>query len=436
MLSKIRKNLRAFSLPLWIVAASFVGTIFLVWGRGSVLGPSSSEVATVNGEGISLSEFNREYSNVLSELRAKFGENYRKVVSDEEIKRIVLNRLITRKLILQVAEDEGIRVSDWAVAKAIEDIPAFQKDGKFSMELYKAFLKSRHMTPKAFEDVVREDLLVNKVLSVVNNSPSVTKFELKRLYTRFFGKRKFKYKLFRLSDFKVSVSEKEAREFYEKNRERFSTEGELGEFVLEFPKNKKGEDEAQKAFEIAKAGKFSEFLSFNPKPLSDEELKKELKSKNFVFKSSGDKLILAFKYKRKKYKPFEEVKEEIVEMLEKEKALKEAERAARSYKGELQSETNFLDRAEFVKEFKPLESPEELFNSPVGVKKVLRLEEGFGVFSPVTEPKVEKFDKEKMERLKEFVLEQKRETNYIDFINLLRQRATIKVNGELLRGLK
>jgi peptidyl-prolyl cis-trans isomerase D len=140
MLSKIRKNLRAFSLPLWIVAASFVGTIFLVWGRGSVLGPSGTEVATVNGEGISLVEFNREYSNITNELRAKFGENYRKFIKDDEIKQAALRRLVVRKLLLQTAKEEGIQVSDWAVARAIEEIPAFQDNGTFSIKLYKLSL--------------------------------------------------------------------------------------------------------------------------------------------------------------------------------------------------------------------------------------------------------------------------------------------------------
>ncbi len=436
MLSKIRKNLRAFSLPLWIVAASFVGTIFLVWGRGSVLGPSGTEVATVNGEGISLVEFNREYSNITNELRTKFGENYRKFIKDDEVKQAALRRLIVRKLLLQTAKEEGIQVSDWAVARAIEEIPAFQDNGTFSVKLYRSFLKARHITPKSFEDVVREDLLINKVLSVINNSPSITKFELKKLYTSFFGKRKFKYKLFPLKDFNVSVSGKEIEEYYKKNREEFSKEGEFSNFVLTFPKTVKGEKEAQKAFEIARSGKFSQLFNFHPKPLKDKNLEKELQKKPFTFKSSDRELLLAFRYRRRKYKPLSEVKQEIETILKMEKALKKAEKAAKSYKGELPNETEFLDRSEFVKKFKPLELPEELYSSPVGVRKILRLENGFGIFSPETDLKVEKFDKEKMEKLKKFVITQKRETNYQNFVNLLLQRATVKINEKLFRSIK
>ncbi len=436
MLSKIRNNLRAFSLPLWIVAASFVGTIFLVWGKGSVSGPSGNEIATVNGEGIKLSQFSREYSNVESQLKAQFGENYRKIVTSDDIKRIALQRLITRELLLQEARKEGLQVSDWAVAKAIEEIPAFQENGKFSVKLYKEFLRARHLTPSAFEETVREDLLIQKLLSVVNNAPSVTKPEIDIFYRKFFGSRKFSYKIFPFSQFKPEVSEKEAREYYEKHREEFAEKGETGEFLLKFPKTTEGEKEAQKAFKLAKEGKLEELLKMNPAKLKDKELQKELENKNFVFRSQGNRLLLAFKVQTKRYRPFEEVKEQIVKTLALQKAVKEAEKAAEKYKGELPNQTELLDRAQFTEKFKPVESPEKLFTAKVGERVVLRLSNGYGVFSPQTDLTVENVDPKKVEKLKAFLLAQKQQSDYQNFLNLLSQKANVKINEELFRSLK
>jgi len=436
MLSKIRKNLRAFSLPLWIVAASFVGTIFLVWGKGSISGPSGNEIATVNGEGIKLPQFSREYSNVESQLKAQFGENYRKIVTSDDIKRIALQRLITRELLLQEAKREGLKVSDWAVAKAIEEIPAFQENGKFSLKLYKEFLRARRLTPEAFEETVREDLLIQKLLSVVNNAPSVTKPEVEFFYRKFFGSRKFSYKLFPFNKFKTEVSEAEAREYYEKHRDEFVEKGETGEFLLKFPKTPEGEREAEKAFKLAKEGKLKELLKMNPSKLTDKELKKELEKKSFVFRSSKNSLLLAFKVETQKYKPFNEVKEQIIRELSLQKSIEKAKKAAEEYKGELPQTTKELDRAEFTEKFKPVESPEELFNAQVGQRVVLRLSNGYGVFSPKTGFSVKKLDPQKVEKLKTFLLAQKRQSDYENFINLLRQKATIKVNEKLFRSLK
>ena len=436
MLSKIRKNLRAFSLPLWIVAASFVGTIFLVWGKGSVSGPSGNEIATVNGEGIKLTEFAREYSNTVNQFKAQLGENYRKIISDEEIKKLTLQRLINRKLLLQAAREEGLKVSDSAVARAIEEIPAFQKNGKFSVELYKEFLRARRLTPGVFEETVREDLLIQKLLSVINNAPSVTEEEIKKFYREFFGSREFSYKLFPFSQFKPEISEEEIKEFYEKNRELFANREEAGKFVLKFPKNEEGEKQAEKAFELAKEGKFTELLKMNPQKLKDKTLEEELEKKPFVFKTSDKELLLAFRVETKKYKPLNEVRDEIVRELSLQKAVEEAKKAAENYKGELPEKTELLDRAEFAQKFKPAESPEKLFTAKTGERIVLKLSDGYGVFSPTTELSVKKQDPEKVKRLKEFLLEQKRKSEYANFLNLLRQKANIKINMELFRSLK
>ncbi len=436
MLSKIRKNLRAFSLPLWIVAASFVGTIFLVWGKGSVSGPSGNEVATVNGEGVTLGEFNREYQNTVARLREQLGENFRKFVKEEDIRKIALNRLITRKLLLELAREEGLRVSDWAVAKYIEEIPIFQEDGKFSVELYKRFLESRHLTPQAFEETVREDLLVQKVMAAINRAPSVSQFELNQLYRKVFGKRNFKYKLFLSKDFNPKVSSKEVAKFYKENRELFKKEGKESFFVLTFPKDKKGEEEAQKAYRLAKEGKFDQLLKLNPKPLKDKELIEKVKEKGFLFRSEDKELILAFRSKESSYRSLEEVKGEIEKILKEQKALEMAKKAAQEFKGEPKEETGEVDAAELVKKLKlsPTANPQELLRAKVGQRVIVPVEGGYAVVIPVTQPKVDKVDPKKLERLKEFVLRVKRETDYQNLLNLLRQKATIKVNQSLFRS--
>ncbi len=438
MLSKIRKNLRAFSFPLWIVAASFIGTIFLVWGKGSVSGPSGNEVATVNGEGITLTEFNREYQNTVASLREKLGDNFRKFVKEDDIKKITLNRLITRKLLLQLAEEEGLKVSDWAVAKYIEEIPAFQENGKFSLELYKKFLESRRMTPQTFEDMVREDLLIQKVLTAVNRAPSVSQFEIKELYKKVFGKRNFKYKLFLSKDFKPQVSQKEIEKFYKNNREIFKKGEKESYYVLKFPKTKEGEERAREAYKLAKEGKFKELMEMKPQPLKDKELIEKVKEKGFSFRSQENGLELAFKLKEEQYKSLNEVRGEIERTLREQKALEIAKKEAESFKGELNEETGKVDVSELVKKLKllPTTNPEELLNAKVGKKLILPVEGGFAVLVPTTEPEVNEFEEDKLKRLKEFVLNVKRDSDYQNLLNLLRQKATIKVNQSLFRSVQ
>jgi peptidyl-prolyl cis-trans isomerase D len=431
MLYKIRKNLRAFSLPLWIVAASFVGTIFLVWGRGGLTGPSASQVATVNGEGISVVDFNREVQAVERELQSQFGEDFRKRFPLKEIKRIALQRLIQRELLLQLAEKEGLQVSDWAVAKAIEEMPIFQENGKFSIKLYKEFLKAQGLTPETFENEVRKDLLVQKVLTVVNHAPSVTKAELLTLYKKSFGEREIGYKVFKPSDFNPQVSPEEVEKYYETHKEEFAKEGESRFYVLKFKNDQQGKLKAQKAYRLAKEGKFKELLKLGAQPLQKESLKKKLKEKPFLFKSEGDELLLAFKVKEKNYLPLSEVKEQIVKKLKEEKGLKLASEAARSYKGELKVET--FTPQEFYRKFKPVnpQAVDQLFTeTPSGKRVILTLSGGVGVFEPKGELKVGKVDQNQLLALKLLVLGAKEKSDLQELLTLLAQKATVKLNPQ------
>ena len=440
MLSKIRKNMKAFSIPLWIVAASFVGTIFLVWGRGSVSGPSGNEVATVNGRSIDLIEFNREYNQLVNQLQQQFGENYRKIFPDKDVKIATLQRLITRKLLLDEAEKEGIKVSDWAVAERIRAFPIFQKDGKFSEELYREFLKANRLSPQVFEEMIREDLLIEKLMAVVNKSPSVTEFELQNLYRKTFGKREFRYKLFLSKDFKPEVSEKEIEEFYRKNLSQFREKTGQQYFLLRIPKKENGaEDLARKAYNLAKTGKTEELNSFNPQPVTDKKLISEkFKGKKFGFYSDENNYYVFFKKEGEKVKPLEAVRKEIEETLKKRKALEMARKAAEEFlkKGsQLQQKTESIGREQLFDQFKPVnpQDVEILFMGDKGKKFLIALENGFGVFEPITELTVDKLDKDKMEKLKNFILNAKTESNYQNFVNLLRQKATIKINQKFFQ---
>ncbi len=440
MLKKIRQNMRTFSIPLWIVAASFVGTIFLVWGRGSVTGPSGSEVATVNGKGIGLVSFNREYSNIVSRLRSQYGENFRKFFPEEQIKMEALRRLIIRTLLLEEAEREGLKVSDWAVAREIESMPVFQENGTFSVELYRQFLKARRLNAHTFEEMVREDLLIQKLLSVVDHSASVTDFELKKLYAQNFGKRKFKYKEFRFDDFLPEVTDREIAEYYKKHRDEFSEETGERYFLIEIPKSESGAAEkARKAFNLARNGKLEELKKFKPQEIKDKNLIQEkFKNKPFGFYSTEKAFYVFFKDSGKAIKPLSEVRGEIEKILKREKALSLARKAAEEFlksNKELGNETEEISKQEFFTKFKPV-SPmdiESLYSLKTGEKTVVRTEQGFVVLQPISEIKVDGFDEKRIEGLKKLVLSFKNESNYMNLINLLQQKATVKLNSRFFK---
>src|SRR3990172_8211079 len=119
MLRSMRHNIKYLSITLWLVIASFIATIFLVWGMQSA-GPGSGRdvavAATVNGERISRLEFQRAYERALDGLTPP-------------------------RLLLQEAERHGLSVSREELAAVVMENPLFAEEGKFRPERYRRLLE-------------------------------------------------------------------------------------------------------------------------------------------------------------------------------------------------------------------------------------------------------------------------------------------------------
>ncbi len=446
MLSRIRNNMKAFSLPLWIVSASFVGTIFLVWGRGSVSGPSGGQVATVNGYPVETAEFYRQVESLSRDYEKRFGSDYKKIINENQIKRLALNQLIVRKLLLNQADKEGIKVSDWAVANRIRSFPFLKENGNFSEKLYREFLKINRLTAKAFEDMIREDLKIEKLRLTVLSEPDITNYEVEKLYKLNFGKRNFEYKLFLSSQFSPKVTENEVKQFYEDNKFMFKSKKRSTVEAIKIPKSDPNSDKlVEEAFKHAKSGKLknlSGYLVF--KPGSDllkkiDEIAKKNKKDYGFFEDEENYYVFVKKYEEIT-QPFEQVKTAIEIKLKKRKAKAMAREAAENFMSsenpKFEGKTGFINKEEMFTKFKLTNSKdlntiyESKSGNIVGPFEVL---DGYLVVKPISDIKVDEVDKNKLEDLKDFLLQTKKEAAFETYINALKNRATIKINERYLR---
>ena len=77
----------------------------------------------------------------------------------------VLDSLIDRKALFQDAQKLKILAPDAYVASVIEQIPAFQQDGKFSPQRYEAVLRQNNRTPAQFESEFGSRYMLETVTS-------------------------------------------------------------------------------------------------------------------------------------------------------------------------------------------------------------------------------------------------------------------------------
>jgi len=180
MLAALRKNVRIWSkIALWPVIIAFIVTIFFAWGMGGSSDRSpDSFVAVVNGTEISHSEYQMAYEAV----RRMYENIYRQFPGnspdENQLRQASLQNVIDEIILLQEAEKLGLHMSDDELRARIESEPAFQRNGKFSPQLYQTILNSQRIPPAVFETQMRRDILSGFVRDLIVQTAKVSEAEI------------------------------------------------------------------------------------------------------------------------------------------------------------------------------------------------------------------------------------------------------------------
>lgn len=159
-------------------------------GEGAVAG-------RVNGESISISEFNQAYNRQLGFYKNMLGGT--KITEEQlrqfHIRESVFQELARRKMMIQEAQKRGYLPSDEEIRARVLEVTAFQKDGKFNLEQYKRVLEANGYTASSFEKLMRDDLSVEKWQDYFRTRVNVSEDEVKQEFLSTADKRNIKYVL-------------------------------------------------------------------------------------------------------------------------------------------------------------------------------------------------------------------------------------------------
>ncbi|OZI74980.1 SurA N-terminal domain-containing protein [Bordetella genomosp. 12] len=180
------------------------------------------ELATVAGQGIKQSEFDAAHRNQLEQFRQRLGTQFDPAVLDTPAMREqLLNQLIDQRLLAQVALDNRFSVSDETLRNTIAAIPQVQDDGRFSPERYRQVLAAQGLSPTSFENGLRRDLAVARVLEPVGLSAHVPQIVVQDIEQALTQKRTIQLRSFAAADYrsKVTVTPQDIQAWYEANKE-------------------------------------------------------------------------------------------------------------------------------------------------------------------------------------------------------------------------
>ncbi len=164
----------------WVIVGLLI-IPFALWGINSYFdGGASAVVAEVNGTEIDLRDYQRSLQQQRQKMRSLLGKNYRpEMMESPQMRRAVLDAMIENDLLSQTVESDGFRISDGLLFSQIQQIEAFQHDGKFSPTLYEQILSAQGMDKSFFEGGLRSDLMQSQLLTGFRHSSFVTGRELR-----------------------------------------------------------------------------------------------------------------------------------------------------------------------------------------------------------------------------------------------------------------
>jgi peptidyl-prolyl cis-trans isomerase D len=221
MISWMQKHNKYLVWTIWIATIAFIGAGFVGWGSYS-FGSKAGNVAKVGNVEISQVKLNMVYSSLYNQ----YNQAMQGTLDDKKAKEMGLiqqafARIATQAKILNFARDVGIVVSDAEVAKRLESIPSFQKEGMFNREIYDGYLRSQRLKAKAFEETLREELIIQKAIALL--SVEGLALEEEAISAAMNVSDKLAYKILTASDIEFVLDEAKVKAFWELQKENFMT---------------------------------------------------------------------------------------------------------------------------------------------------------------------------------------------------------------------
>lgn len=287
MIEWMQRHRKYLVVTIWISTIAFVGAGFVGWGAYSFSKDRASSVAKVGKRNISIREFQLTYSNVYNYYRNLFNGSLTQEQADKMgFKEKVMQQLIQKELLLNYADDLGLKALDNDIKSELVRDDSFKKDGVFDIELYRQILKSRGLTPKEYEASLKKEILLNKVqklLSITPNQDTINLFASSTLMED-----KVKLKTISVQPKEIEVNDKLLEEFWKPIKDKFLTKKtyEIATYYLDSDKAEANSTELQTHYEEKKHN----FLDSDGKIKNFEDAQEDVKKSLALSKTKKEAL--------------------------------------------------------------------------------------------------------------------------------------------------
>jgi peptidyl-prolyl cis-trans isomerase D len=220
LISSIKKKSTGF------VAYFIVGLIALTFIVTALYGidfmGSGQTVAKVGDKEISKTEFIKNFVPQQRNLQQQLGAEYSTDI-ENILKQTVIDQMVNSQILFQYAQNHGYVTTPKEVQTNIAKNEVFYKEGKFDVDQYKKILRLNGYSVQEYEASQFQQLTQEQLRSNIEKSAFVTDFERKNVTSLLNQERKFDYLEIPVKDFsdQVSITDSMLKDYFDKNQDRF-----------------------------------------------------------------------------------------------------------------------------------------------------------------------------------------------------------------------
>lgn len=222
MLTAIREGAKG-----WLsgIIIGLIVLTFALFGISSYLeGGREAPVAVVNGDQITSYHYQNQLAQQRQAMESRLDSNFdRSLLNSLGIKQQALDSLINSRLLNQYVADKNFRLSDSQLISRIQTQDAFKTDNKFDPELYQNLLAANRLTPRGFEQIERQNGMVQQFQQAIVESAFLIDNEVNQLLKLQIQSRDVDYAIVSADRYvnQFDVTDEETQAWYDDNIDRY-----------------------------------------------------------------------------------------------------------------------------------------------------------------------------------------------------------------------
>ena len=206
---------------LWVVAIIIILS-FGVFGTAYRLDNGVNSAGTMYGHSVSIKDFQAAYLDARDQAIRIYGDEFFKNGNRIDMAQEAWDRLI----LLKEAQKRDIKATDQEVVAYIATLPFFQRGGQFDQTLYEEIVSNPGIFDRStheFEEGVRKQLIIKKLIDAVAPETVISDDQLKREYQKRNEKITLQYVVFNAADYakNATASEDEIKAYFDSHKELY-----------------------------------------------------------------------------------------------------------------------------------------------------------------------------------------------------------------------